>query len=167
MPASVCSKYSSFLLQTINMHGRLTSDSTIYCSRLFLWVGDHSSVPCLSPASKWNVLMCMDSKPSTPKKIKPPEEYAQSKKSDILKSSYITDSVWLTYMSINLLGYTLPVDEVSGIILHWKWEPASAVVAFMGQQAFIASVDSLKVWDQAKCAHLKPVSCRFYSNGRK
>lgn len=37
----------------------------------------------------------------------------------------------------------------------------------MAQQAFIASIDILKIWDQANWANPEPVSCRFFSDGRK
>lgn len=32
----------------------------------------------------------------------------------------------------------------------------------MAQQAFIASIDILKIWDQANWANPEPVSCRFF-----
>lgn len=36
----------------------------------------------------------------------------------------------------------------------------------MAQQAFIASIDIPKIWDQANWANSEPVCCRFHSDDR-
>lgn len=52
--------------------------------------------------------------------------------------------------------------------MHLREQLVSVVGAFiMAQQAFIASIDILKIWDQANWANPEPGSCRFYSDGRK